>query len=457
MSSISSGDSKFTTSQTPEGLLDLSHPSQVTPDPEAPTSYQRTIYTSLKASKFSTNSLAWPSLARAAVPAANFGYVHDSAGRGSTCANNVAAFNNYRLKPSMLVNATRRDLSVELFGKRYANPLLVAPVGVQEIMHRDGEVATAKACKNVNVPMILSTAATRSIEQVAEANEDGERWFQLYWPRSEYEDITASLLDRAKKAGYGVLVVTLDTFTIGWRPVDLDTSYLPFLWGQGCAVGFSDPVFQRRFQQALTLDTRTTSEKMREVGDLLLRPGTPWGALKVLRNLRTLQRSKMWLDVMNSGTYRDWKDIQILRRLWGNGPIVLKGIQKLEDAHKAIDAGVDGIVVSNHGGRQLDGAIASLDALREICTDERVRRSGLTVLFDSGIRTGTDVLKAMCLGAKAVLIARPYMYGLAFGGQQGVEHVLNCLLAEIDNGLGQMGKKNLKDLNRGDLQIQARL
>lgn len=440
-----------------EPLLDLSKPSDVTPDPEARTSYQRTIYTSLKAPKFPTNSSLWPALARAAVPAPNFGYVHDSAGNGSTCAANIAAFGDYRLKPSMLVNATRRDLSTELFGKRYAHPLLVAPVGVQEIMHRDGEIATAKACKEIGVPMILSTAATRSIEQVSQASGSGERWFQLYWPKSEYEDITASLLNRAKRSGYDTLVVTLDTFTLGWRPVDLDTSYLPFLWGQGCAIGFSDPVFQKRFDQALSQDMRSTSEKLSEVSDLLLRPGTPWGALKILRHLKTLQKSKMWLDVMNSGTYRDWKDLKILRQLWGNSPIVLKGIQTLEDAHRAIDAGVEGIIVSNHGGRQLDGAVASLDALKEICSDERVRRSKLTILFDSGVRTGTDALKALCLGAKAVLIARPYMYGLAFGGQEGVEHVLSSLLAELDNGLGQMGKKSLRDLSRGDLEIRARL
>lgn len=360
----------------------------------------------------------------------------------------------------MLINASRRDITVELFGKRYSSPLLVAPVGVQEIMHRDAEIATARACRTTNIPMILSTAATRSIEQVAEANGDSPRWYQLYWPKKEYEDVTASLLNRAKKNGYDVLVVTLDTFTIGWRPKDLDTAYLPFLWGQGCQIGLSDPVFAKRFEEAMAKDTRSFGEKMNQVRDFMMRPGTPWGALKVLTHMRTMQKSIMWLDAMNSGTYREWEDLKVLRKIWGSQPIVLKGIQTLEDAHRAIEYGVDGIIVSNHGGRQLDGAIASLDALRDICSDETVKRSGITVLFDSGVRTGTDVLKAMCLGAKAVLIARPYMYGLAIGGEQGVEHVLRCLLAELDNGLGQMGKTKLGDLNRGDLEIkppQARL
>ncbi|KAJ9658322.1 hypothetical protein H2198_003752 [Neophaeococcomyces mojaviensis] len=441
------------TDENPISITPTSSPSP--PNPDAPTSYQRAIYSALRAPSFSTNPTLWPDLARSAVPAPNFAYVHDSAGIGSTCAANVSAFNNYRLKPRMLVNASVRDVSIELFGKRYASPLLVAPVGVQEIMHRDGEIATARACRNLKVPMILSTAATRSIEQVAEANAEGPRWYQLYWPKREYEDVTASLLSRAKKNGYDVLVVTLDTFTIGWRPKDLDTAYLPFLWGQGCQIGFSDPVFMKRFEEAMAKDERGFGEKMGQVRDMLTRSGTPWGALKVLTSLKTMQKSMMWLDAMNSGTYREWQDLKVLRKMWGSGPIVLKGIQTVEDAHKAIEHGVDGIIVSNHGGRQLDGAIASLDALRDICGDETVRRSGITILFDSGIRTGTDVLKAMCLGAKGVLIARPYMYGLAMGGEKGVEHVLRCLLAELDNGLGQMGKKDVRDLNRGDIEIKS--
>ena len=435
----------------------LSRPSDKAPEATAPTAYQRTIYSSLRSPRFSTNPTSWANLARNAVPAPNFGYVHDSAGTGSTCINNVDAFRHYRLKPRMLVDASQRDLSVDLFGKRLSSPLLVAPVGVQEIMHRDAELATARACKKLRVPMILSTAATRTIEQVSNELDDAKRWYQLYWPKPEYEDITESLLNRDKNNGYDVLVVTLDTFTLGWRPVDLDHSYLPFLYGQGCAIGISDPVFQKRFEEETAKDTRSVAEKLREVSDLVLRPGTPWGALKVLRNLRTMQQSRMWLDVMNSGTYRNWEDLKVLRQIWGSGPIVLKGIQTVEDAQKAIDYGMDGIIVSNHGGRQLDGAVASLDALRDICANNEVKKSGLTVLFDSGVRTGSDVLKAMCLGAKGVLIARPYMYGLAMGGEEGVEHVMNCLLAEVDNSLAQMGKTNLRDLNPADLQKREEL
>ncbi len=403
---------------------------------------------------FSTKPLEWEALARSKVPAPNFGYVYGSASSGKTHEANLAAFDRYRLRPSMLVNATRRDMSIDLFGTKYTSPLLVAPVGVQNIMHRDAEEATAKACRNVGVPMILSSAATTTIEKVAAANGNGDRWYQLYWPRPQWEDVTVSLLKRAQANGYKVLVVTLDTFNLAWRPTDLDTAYLPFIWGDGCQIGHSDPVFTRRYEEIQQQDTRSYGEKLAELWTMLKRPGSAYGAVRVLTNIHVLQRSRAWLDVLNSGTYREWKHLEILKKLW-DGPIVLKGIQTVGDAHKAIEYGMDGIIVSNHGGRQCDGAIASLDALAEIAADETVQRSNLTLLFDSGVRTGSDALKALALGAKAVCIGRPYMYGLAIRGQEGVEHVLKCLLADTDNMLGNMGKKSLRDLSRHDLQIRS--
>ncbi|KAK5021800.1 hypothetical protein LTS07_010695 [Exophiala sideris] len=424
------------------------------PDPNNYSAYQREIYGGLRNPIFSTKPAEWEALARSKVPAGNFGYVYGSASSGQTNLSNLAAFDRYRLRPKMLVNATRRDLNVELFGTKYNSPLLVAPVGVQNIMHKDAEEATAKACRNVGIPMILSSAATRTIEQVAEASSDSDRWYQLYWPKPQWEEVTVSLLNRAKANGYKVLVVTLDTFNLAWRPTDLDTSYLPFVWGDGCQVGHSDPVFNRRYEEMQKRDTRTSGEKLAELWTMLRRPGSIYGAARVLSNIHVLQKSRAWLDVLNSGTYREWEHLEILKTLW-DGPIVLKGIQTVEDAHRAIDYGMDGIIVSNHGGRQCDGAIASLDALAEIAADARVRDSNLTLLFDSGIRTGSDILKALALGAKAVLIGRPYMYGLAIRGQQGVEHVLRCLLADTDNMLGNMGKKSIRDLSRQDLQIRS--
>jgi isopentenyl diphosphate isomerase/L-lactate dehydrogenase-like FMN-dependent dehydrogenase len=300
--------------------------------------------------------------------------------------------------------------------------------------------------------MILSTAATRTIEQVAEANGDGDRWFQLYWPKPQCEDVTASLLNRAKAAGFKVLVVTLDTFNLGWRPTDLDTSYLPFVWGEGCQIGLSDPVFNAYYEKLQKEDTTTTAAKLGKLWTFLRRPGSVYGAARVIINATTMQKSVVWLDILNSATYREWEHLQTLKKLW-NGPIVLKGIQTVEDAHRAIDNGMDGIIVSNHGGRQLDGAMASLDALAEIAADDKVKDSKLTLIFDSGIRTGPDVLKALALGAKAVCVGRPYMYGLAIDGQAGVEHVFRCILADMDNALGNCGKTSVHELGREDLQI----
>lgn len=204
------------------------------PSPASYSSFQRDIYQSFRPPIFSTKPSEWEALARSKVTASNFGYVYGSASSAATAKANIEAFNRYRLRPRFLVNATRRDVSIELFGTKYESPLLVAPIGVQNIMHPDAEEATARACRSVGVPMILSTAATRTIEQVAEANADGNRWYQLYWPKPQCEEVNASLLNRAKASGYKVLVVTLDTFNLAWRPTDLDTTYLPFVWGQGC-------------------------------------------------------------------------------------------------------------------------------------------------------------------------------------------------------------------------------
>lgn len=429
---------------------------QYEPDPHAFVEFQRNIYSSLRKPAFSTRPSQWEAEARRILPEPNFMYIHGSASSESTYASNVSAFERYRLRPWMLVQATRRDLSVELFGHHYPSPILAAPIGVQEIAHHDAEEATARACASVHVPMILSTAATRTIEQVAKANGDGDRWYQLYWPIPQAEEVTASLLNRAKSQGFKVLVVTLDTFMIGWRPRDLDESYLPFVYGQGCQIGFSDPAFQRMYERLQAEDTRSATEKLGEIWSILKRPGSLTGAAKILANATIMKKAQLYMSLTASGAYRDWNHLSSLRKHW-DGPIVLKGIQTLEDAHRAIEYGMDGIIVSNHGGRQLDGAIASLDALAEIGGDEKVKSSSLTVLFDSGIRTGSDVLKAIALGAKAVLVGRPYIYGLAMGGEAGVKHVLNCLLADTDNSLANLGKKSLSEISRDDLRIFQQL
>jgi isopentenyl diphosphate isomerase/L-lactate dehydrogenase-like FMN-dependent dehydrogenase len=286
-------------------------------------------------------------------------------------------------------------------------------VGVQSIVHPDAEPATARAAASLGLPFVLSTASSTSIEDVAAASGEGPRWFQLYWPGDT--DVCASLLDRAKKAGYTALVVTLDTWTLAWRPSDLDQAYLPFLRGDGCAVPFTDPVFRGLLEKTPEEDP----------------------TMAILR----------WIGLV-TGTDRTWDQLPFLREHW-DGPIVLKGIQHVADARRAAEAGMDGIVVSNHGGRQVDGAIGALEALPGIVSAVGAR---MEVLFDSGIRTGADVLKALALGARAVLVGRPWVYGLAHAGEEGVRHVLRSLLADFDLTMGLSGHRRLAELGPESLQ-----
>ncbi|XHF96584.1 hypothetical protein AWENTII_000209 [Aspergillus wentii] len=294
----------------------------------------------------------------------------------------------------------------------------MAPVGVQGIFHEDKETGLAEACADVGVPYTLSTASTSTIEEVAAANGDGKRWFQLYWPFDN--DITLSLLKRAKENGYSVLVVTLDTWSLTWRPADLDNAYIPFLKGIGVQVGFSDPVFRAKFE-------KSTGTKVED--DIL-------GA------------SRAWIGDAFPGKPHTWDQVAFLRKHW-DGPLVLKGIQHVGDAKFALEAGCDGIVVSNHGGRQVDGAIGSLEVLPEIVDAVGDK---MTVLFDSGIRTGVDAIKALCLGAKAVLVGRPVIYGLAIGGKLGAKSVLRGLLADLWQSMSLSGITTVADCNREKLR-----
>jgi isopentenyl diphosphate isomerase/L-lactate dehydrogenase-like FMN-dependent dehydrogenase len=272
-------------------------------------------------------------------------------------------------------------------------PFLLAPIGVLSIVHAEAERAVARAAAATGVPYLLSSAASTSLEDAAAAAPDAQRWFQLYWFADR--ELAASLVARAEAAGYGAIVVTLDTLTLGWRDRDLANGYLPFLGGEGLAQFFSDPVFRSRLGAPPEDDVRTAS---------LL-------ALAAFPNL-----GLTWADL-------DW--------LRGRTelPLLVKGVLRGDDARLALAHGVDGVVVSNHGGRQVDGAIASLDALPEV---REAVGPETPLLLDSGIRRGSDVLKALALGADAVLLGRPYVYGLAVGGQAGVDAVIRQLAAELD-------------------------
>ena len=392
------------------------------------TQYQRDIYGAFAPPIQSTSPDKLREHAKRELTPEAWDYIDGSAALGTTQNANYAAFDKYPLIPRMLRDVTERSTRVTLFGKEYDSPILAAPIGVQEIAHPEGETATAKACQAQNVPMILSTAATRTIEQVGEANGNGERWYQLYWPKSD--EITISLLNRAKSAGFTTLVVTLDTFVLGYRSRDLDRSYLPFLYqGQGVQIGFSDPVFNQYYEKRSPASLSDLKE--------LLKGKSPWLIAKLIARRKQLGKCKAWLGEMNYGQYKTWDQLKLLRDNW-SGPILLKGIQSIHDARLAIKHGMDGIIVSNHGGRQLSGAIASLDCLANICSDPEVT-SKLTILFDGGIRTGSDIIKAMALGAQGVLLGRAYIYGLAVNGQKGVEEVFKGIKADIEISMGQLG------------------
>ncbi|MBM7245651.1 alpha-hydroxy-acid oxidizing protein [Rhodococcus fascians] len=341
------------------------------------------------------------------------GYIVASAGSGSTARANRVAFDRWAITPRMLRSSASRDHACTVLGTDMPAPLLIAPVGIQTLAHPDGELATVRAAAELGVPYIHSTQASHSFEQIAEAGGDAPRWYQLYWPTDE--SVLLSFLQRAKDTGFTTLVLTLDTTLLGWRPADLDRGYLPFLANLGIENYLSDPAFQAGLAQPVEENP--------------------------------VAAAMHWAQMFpNPGL--SWKNLAFLREHW-DGPIVLKGICTVGDARQAAAHGVDGIVVSNHGGRQIDGARPSLDALPSVVDavgDE------LTILFDSGVRTGADMAKALALGADAVLLGRPFLYGLALGGQEGVAHVLRCLLAEFDlvtslsghTGAGELGRDSIE-------------
>src|SRR5215211_8234649 len=350
----------------------------------------------------------WEARAKETLEPGPFDYIAGGAGAESTMRANLESFERRRLRPRMLTGNAERDISVQVLGTRSEAPFLLAPIGVLSIAHEDGEIAVARAAAATGVPMVLSSAASHSIEEVAEAMGDAPRWFQLYWVNDR--DVAMSLVARAETSGYGAIVVTLDTLTLGWRPRDLSKAYLPFVTGEGCAQFFSDPVFRSRLERPPEEDMLTAAVAMLATFPNL---GLTWDDLAWLRD-----RTKL--------------------------PLLVKGVLTGEDAQRARECGVDGIVVSNHGGRQVDGAVAALDALVEV-------RDALgpetVVLMDGGIRRGADVLKALALGADAVLLGRPYAYGLAVGGQQGVETVINQLLADVDLTLALIGAQSAGGLD----------
>lgn len=344
-------------------------------------------------------------------------YVSAGAGAEDTMRENLDEFRRWRIVPKMLTDVETRDLTTTVLGTTMPAPVMLAPIGgIQSLLHPDGELAVARVAAELGVPMVLSTVSSKTLEEVADALGDTPRWFQLYWPSDDA--FTKSLLQRAEEAGYGAIVVTLDTRILAWRPRDLRNAYLPFFRGDSIANYLSDPVFRAGLEKPPEEDLQSAVFRWMS---MFAYASTTWESLAFLRDATEL-------------------------------PIVLKGIVHPDDARRAAEVGVDGIIVSNHGGRQVDGSIATLAALPAI---KEAVPNAFPVLLDSGIRTGADVVKAMALGAAAVLLGRPYIWALGIGGESGVKQLLRGFLADIDLTLALSGYTSFDDIDTGLLVRQT--
>jgi len=351
----------------------------------------------------------WEAAAKSTLPETAYWYIAGGAGSGETIRANRAAFERVKLRHRVLNDVAVRDISTEVLGTKTAAPFLLAPIGVQGIMHSDGERAPARAAAALGIPFTLSTVSSVTIEEIAAVMGDAPRWFQLYPARSR--DIAASMVGRVETAGYSAIMVTLDTPVLGWREQDLRLGYLPFLEGKGIANYLSDPVFRASLSKPPEEDPRAAIMQ--------------------------------FLGVFTNPSF-GWNDVDWLRAQTAL-PILLKGVVHPDDARMAVDHGVDGIVVSNHGGRQLDGGIGTMDALPSIIEAVGDRAA---VLVDSGVRRGADVIKALALGAKAALVGRPYAYAMSAHGEPGVRHLIRCLMAEIDLELALCGLASIGRIDR---------
>jgi isopentenyl diphosphate isomerase/L-lactate dehydrogenase-like FMN-dependent dehydrogenase len=367
-----------------------------------------------------------------------FAYVAAGAGSEETLRANRAAFERWRIVPRMLRDVSERDTGIELFGRRLDSPFLLAPIGVLELAHRHADLAVARAARSEGVPMILSSQASTSMEACAEALGDSPRWLQLYWSSSD--ELVESFVGRAEACGCEAIAVTLDTTILGWRPRDLEPAFLPFLRGKGIAQYTSDPVFRRLVSEGAASEGPRPRPSLSGLWTLLqARRASDLGLGAVQRFVEIYSRPSL-----------TWDDLPFLRERT-KLPILLKGIVHPDDARRAVDAGMDGIVVSNHGGRQVDGAVPTLDALPDVADAVGGR---IPILLDSGVRGGADAFKALALGATAVLIGRSYVYGLALAGEDGVREVIQNVKADFDLTMGLSGCRSIAEIGR-DCLVEA--
>ena len=386
--------------------------------------------------------------ARRSMPRRAYAYIAAGAGTEATVRENRAAFERWRIVPRMLRDVSRRDLSIELFGRRLPSPFVLAPVGVLELAHRDADLAVARAARGEGVPMTFSSQASTPMERIAAELGESPRWFQLYW--SADDELMGSLVARAEACGCEAIVLTVDTTMPGWRARDLEIGYLPFLRGKGIAQYTSDSVFQRLLERAgadggsQASGQRPTLAALRTLIELTR--AYPGGFLAGLRSGAPRRAVAQFTQVYSRPSL-NWDDLPRLRERTSL-PILLKGILHPDDAARAVDAGMDGIVVSNHGGRQVDGSIATLDALPAV-VDAVAGRA--PVVIDSGVRGGADAFKALALGATAVSFGRPYVYGLGIAGEDGVREVIQNFVADLDLTMALSGCASVGEIDRDAL------
>ncbi len=354
-----------------------------------------------------TNFIGLEAAAQKKMTPEAWAYTAGSAGLETAAEANRAAFSRFPIAPRMLNGAAQRNLGVEIFGARAVAPVMTCPVGVLEMMHPDADLAVARAMQRLKLPMIISSQASTPMEEIAKANGDGDRFYQLYWGKKD--EIAESFVKRAEQIGAKAIFLTLDTTALGWRPRDLDIGYMPFLKGQGIAQFTSDPAFRALLPQTPEENPQAAAITFTQI---FSDPGLDWARIAKIRS-------------------------------WTKLPVVLKGIMRADDAAKAVSEGYDGIMVSNHGGRQVDGGIGALDALPGVVA---AAKGKVPVFMDSGIRCGADIFKAIALGATAVGIGRPYVYGLALDGDRGVQTVMEYLLSELDLTMALNGCRTPSDI-----------
>ncbi|MCO5588221.1 hypothetical protein L7F22_042176 [Adiantum nelumboides] len=387
---------------------------------------------------FSTDASKLESLAHEKLSQNGWLYASSNAGLGTTHSANMNAFKNWKIVPKMLQPNHERDTRIELFEKTLSAPIAFAPIGINKIYHHLGELPVAKVAGELGLPYTLSTAGSVPIEDAAKSNilgaqegykeslgaqyGDGLRYYQLYMPHDW--ELGANLLQRAVDSGYEACIFTVDTWSLGWRHEDVATSNYAFYKGIAADLGLSDKVFMKRIREQ-----GIDSNDLQTIGE-------------------------RWVDSYWHGVPWSWDDLPKIIKLWkdisGGKPFGVKGIQRAEDAERCIKAGCEIIWVTNHAGRQIDGAIASLDALPSIAEKVNGRAK---IIFDSGVRSGSDIFKAICLGADVVALGRQWIWGLSIQGEVGVRHVMKAILAEFDIVMMLAGVKNIQEIKENGQEL----